>query len=147
MTRHAQIAADAAGPDPARQLSAFVATSLRAPFASPDYLSFWSSFVGKILFDPHLRQLHRDGFWDLRHRLTSLVRQVLAQAGHPTDAAAVDRAVLKVNAIMDGLWIEASLGVETVAGEDLVSAGIDAVGAVLGVTMPPAPALPSDPVG
>lgn len=136
MTKHAQIAAQEAGSDPAEQLSAFVAASLSAPFVSPQYLAFWSNFIGKVLFDARMRELHEQGFWQYRQVLTDLVTRTLAQAGQNPDPDALALAVVKVNAVIDGMWIEACLGVDTLRDPDLTDAGIDAVGAVLGVPLP-----------
>ena len=92
--------------------------------------------MGKVLFDPRMRALHEQGFWRYRQVLTDLVSQTLEQAGKLTDDAALSLAVVKVNAVIDGLWIEACLGVDALKGPDLAQAGIDAVAAVLGVSFP-----------
>lgn len=136
MTKHAHVAAEQAGPDPADQLFAFVKASLSEPFVSPHYLAFWSNFVGKVLFDPRMRALHEQGFWRYRQVLTDLVAQTLEQAGKPSDEEALALAVVKVNAVIDGLWIEACLGVDVLKESDLVQAGTDTVAAVLGVSIP-----------
>ncbi len=135
MTKHAQIAAQQAGPDPADQLTAFVTASLSEPFVSREYLAFWSNFVGKVLFDPRTRALHNAGYWQYRNVLTRLVDQTLRQAGHQVSQSEVALAVVKVNAVIDGMWIESCLDVEAVQHVDLVQAGIDAVGAVLNVPL------------
>lgn len=138
MTRQARDAAAGSGPDPAQRLAAFVTASLSGPIVSAQYLAFWSNFVGKVLFDERMRALHKDGFLDYRKVLSDLVAQTLAQAGRPDDARSVRLAVIKVNAVIDGIWIEACLGVDsadTVVGADLVDAGIDAVSAVLGLRL------------
>lgn len=135
MTKHAQVAAEQAGPDPAEKLSAFVAASLSDPFVSPQYLAFWSNFVGRVLFDPRMQELHEQGFWRYRQVLTNLVAQTLAQAGKAPDQDALDLAVIKVNAVIDGMWIEACLNVDALRGPDLAQAGIDAASAVLGVPL------------
>lgn len=136
MTKHARVAAEQAGPDPADKLFAFVKASLSEPFVRPHYLAFWSNFVGKVLFDPRMRDLHEQGFWQYRQVLTDLVTQTLAQAGQPLDERRLSLTVVKVNAVIDGLWIEACLGVDELKGAELAQAGIDAVAAVLGVSPP-----------
>jgi AcrR family transcriptional regulator len=135
MTKIAQIAAEQAGPDPAEKLSAFITASLSEPFVNPQYLAFWSNFVGKVLFDPRMRELHEQGFWRYRQVLTDLVTQTLTQAGQTPDQEALALAVIKVNAVIDGMWIEACLGVDALRGPDLAQAGIDAVAAVLEVPL------------
>lgn len=136
MTKHAQVAAAQAGPAPEDRLAAFVAASLSPPFVSPEYLAFWSNFVGKVLFDPHMRELHEKGFWDYRKVLTDLVQDTLSKSGRDTTPATLRRAVIKVNAVIDGMWIEACLEVESGEAADLAQSGIEAVGAVLGVDLP-----------
>lgn len=136
VTKHAQIASQEAGSDPAEQLSAFIAASLSPPFVSPQYLAFWSNFVGKVLFDERMRELHEQGFWQYRQVLTDLVTRTLAQVGQNPDPDSLALAVVKVNAVIDGMWIEACLGVDALRDSDLTDAGIDAVGAVLGVSLP-----------
>lgn len=139
MTKHAHVAAEQAGPEAADKLFAFVRASLSDPFVSPHYLAFWSNFVGKVLFDPRMKELHEQGFWRYRQVLTDLVTQTLEQAGHPLEEEALSLTVVKVNAVIDGLWIESCLGVDTLQGPELAEAGIDAVAAVLGVPAPVQP--------
>ncbi|MCG7493045.1 TetR family transcriptional regulator [Thalassobius sp. Cn5-15] len=136
MTRHAHVAAEGAGPDAAEKLSAFVYASLSDPFVTPQYLAFWSNFVGKVLFDPRIRMLHEQGFWRYRQVLTDLVTQTLQEAGQTLDDTALGLAVVKVNAVIDGMWIEACLSVDALQGPDLAQAGVETVATVLGVTLP-----------
>jgi AcrR family transcriptional regulator len=135
MTRHAQVAAAHTGPDPAQQLRAFIAASLSEPFVSPQYLAFWSSFIGKILVDPHMKELHREGFLEYRMVLTDLVGKCLTQAGRSLSKPALELEVIKVNSIIDGFWIEACLDVPAAKERDLVGAGVAAVEAVLGLRL------------
>ncbi|MGO1119329.1 TetR/AcrR family transcriptional regulator [Rhodovibrionaceae bacterium A322] len=135
MTSHAQVAATQAGPNPADQLAAFVAASLSEPLVTPQYLAFWSNFIGKILFDDRMKQLHRAGYWEHREILERLVRETLVQAGKDPSPQEVKLSVVQVNSVIDGLWVEACLDVDAIQGQYLIKAGIESISRLLEVSL------------
>lgn len=96
-------AADAAGDEPARRLSAFLAAALRPPVLDPRSVGVWAAYMHRVRTDPDLRAAHEAGYLNFRDRLQVLIAALPAPAIAPRPAA------IALNAMLDGLWIEGSL--------------------------------------
>lgn len=118
----------AGGTGPAHErLLAFVEANLTPPVANAGSLSIWAAFIAKVHAEPVFATIHRDTYLAFRHEIERLVAEVL---GRP-DRAAVVRLAIAINALIDGLWLEASLAPDLFGKGELSRAGRMAVEALL----------------
>lgn len=135
MTHSARQTALDAGPTAKEKLAAFIRGSLSNPLTSKEYLAFWSSYVVHILNDEEMREVHRVGFAEYRSELRSLIEGSFAEVGNALDSNEVDDYVIKVNAIIDGTWIEACLIADGNRSADFIRYGLEAVEEILSIKL------------
>lgn len=93
-----------AGPDPRARLLAYVTASFRPPIASPELLASYVAFWSLTRSDPAIAAVRTEVYGDFRKGLQALIaryRPGLADTHMPAVA---------LTALIDGLWLELSLG-------------------------------------
>ena len=90
--------------DPRGRLLAFVTASFRAPIADPELLATWLAFWSLSRTVPGIGQIHDEIYADNRQ---DMERLILACPNSPADARL---AAVALTALVDGLWLELSLG-------------------------------------
>lgn len=105
MVSPCRAAADAAGPDPAQRLSAFLSAALRPPVLDPRSVGVWAAYMHRTRADADLRAAHEAGYLAFRDALQDLIAALpLSAPPLPPRAAAI-----ALNALLDGLWLEGGL--------------------------------------
>jgi TetR/AcrR family transcriptional regulator, transcriptional repressor of bet genes len=99
-----QTAVGAAGSDPRARLLAFVCASFRPPIANADLLATWLAFWGLIRTKPVIAAVHDEIYEANRRALETLLS---ACPGAPKDPKLI---AIALTALIDGLWLELSLG-------------------------------------
>ena len=97
-------AVKAAGPAPRARLLAYLTASFRPPIAGGELLATWLAFWSLTRSDPAIATVHAEIYGDFRagiERLISQARPDLADTRLPAVA---------LTALIDGLWLELSLG-------------------------------------
>ena len=94
----------AAPPAPRARLLAFVTASFRPPIADAELLDTWLAFWGLIRTKPLIAKVHDEIYEANRTTLEDLLR---ACPGAPADAKLT---AIALTALIDGLWLELSLG-------------------------------------
>ncbi len=94
----------AAPPAPRARLLAFVTASFRPPIADAELLDTWLAFWGLIRTKPLIANVHDEIYEANRNTLEALLR---ACPGAPAD---VKLTAIALTALIDGLWLELSLG-------------------------------------
>lgn len=113
-----------AGDDPRDRLMAYLAASFRAPIADPELLATWLAFWSITPVDGKIGALHAEIYGEFRGGIEALIlamRPGLADARLPAVA---------LTALIDGLWLELSLGeapFTPVEAEALVEKWLDAL--------------------
>lgn len=98
------VAVEAAGPEPRARLLAYCTASFRPPISEPRLLSTWLAFWSLTRTDPAIAAVHAEIYADYRsgiERLVMAMKPGLADARLPAVA---------LTALIDGLWLELSLG-------------------------------------
>jgi len=93
-----------AGDRPRARLLAYVTTSFRPPIASPDLLGSYVAFWSLTRSDALVAQVRAEVYGDFRHGLETLIR-----AYRPA-LVEVRLPAIALTALIDGLWLELSLG-------------------------------------
>lgn len=94
----------AAPPAPRARLLAFVTASFRPPIADAELLDTWLAFWGLIRTKPLIAAVHDEIYEANRTTLEGLLR---ACPGAPADTKLT---AIALTALIDGLWLELSLG-------------------------------------
>ena len=116
---------------PARlRLGAFLRAALRPPAMSGRNLLLWTAFVQMMRADGWMRAAHHDGYLTFRNRLAGRISAALQQEGRPVTAEAVRRHAIACSAVIDGLWLQASVLPEADRAE-IGEIGCTAVTAIL----------------
>ncbi len=97
-------AVDEAPPQPRARLLAYLTASFRAPIASTDLLSSWLGFWGMTRTDPMIAEVHSEIYRDFRTGIERLI------ADYRPDLPDTRLAAVALTALIDGLWLELSLG-------------------------------------
>ncbi len=119
----------------AARMRIFIAANLTAPVLDDRTLSLWASFISLIHVDDKMAAIHRDGYIDFRKVVEKLVLALFAEAGRPISGAECERYAIKINAILDGLWLEGCLVGDLFEAGELTEIGIEAVQSVLGIQL------------
>jgi AcrR family transcriptional regulator len=135
MTAMARKAGDSALGRPRERLRRFVAANLSPPVLDIRRLTLWASFIAMIHVNPAMAAIHREAYLEFRNEVEPLVRDVLAEAGRRDDGTECRHTAIKINAAIDGLWLEGSLAPELFCDGELVALGIEAVEAILGLPL------------
>ena len=94
----------AAGPEPRARLVAYLTASFRPPIATGELLATWLAFWSLTRSDPAIARVHSEIYGEFRHGIERLIgeaRPDLPDARLPAVA---------LSALIDGLWLELSLG-------------------------------------
>jgi TetR/AcrR family transcriptional regulator, transcriptional repressor of bet genes len=100
---HAAVNAVAAE-DARGRVLAFVIASFREPIADPELLATWLAFWSLARTDPAIGKIHDDIYADNRR---DIERLITACPGAPADPRLM---AVALTALVDGLWLELSLG-------------------------------------
>lgn len=90
--------------NPRGRLLAFLTASFRSPIADPELLATWLAFWSLARTGPVIGKIHDEIYADNRR---DLERLIAACPGAPADPRL---AAVALTALVDGLWLELSLG-------------------------------------
>ena len=133
MTEQAKAALVMEDASPRQRLAAFVTAILNAPIVDRRVFSLWATFLGRANADPARARAHREGYLGFRDEGEAVVAEVLAAERRKPDAGELRRHAIAINAIIDGLWIEACLAAEMFSPGELAAIGVKAIEAELGL--------------
>ncbi len=93
-----------AGDHPRERLMAYVTASFRPPIASPELLATYVAFWSLTRSDPAIAAVRTEVYGDFREGLETLIAEYRPTLPDPRLAA------VALTALIDGLWLELSLG-------------------------------------
>jgi AcrR family transcriptional regulator len=131
MTAKGSDAIEGVGAQPAERLAAFIAASLRPPVLDAGAVVLWAGYMHKVRSDPDLLAVHESAYLSYRDTLQKLI-ETLPREIVPGQTR---REAIACNAVIDGLWVEGSLLPTTFAPGEVVSIGLQSIGAILGVDL------------
>lgn len=117
--------------DPIKRLAHFVVTSITPPVADPAMVGKWAGFLHLVRSDADMREVHRENYFVYRDMLQDLI----ARAKPSLEGAALRRAAIACNGLIDGLWLEGSLISDSFEPDEIVAVGLNAVGTILGIDL------------
>ncbi|MDO8882852.1 TetR/AcrR family transcriptional regulator [Pseudotabrizicola sp.] len=132
MTVESLAATEGISDDPAAQLAAFVAVSLRPPVMDGDRVRLWAGFLHHVRRDPRMHDVHKATYLGYRDRLQALI-QALPGRSDPAKARAL---AIACNAVIDGLWLEGGTLPDSFAAGEIEQIGLTAISAILDIPLP-----------
>lgn len=102
----------AAGPEPRARLLAYVAANFRAPIATPELLATYVAFWSLTRSDPAVAAVRAEVYGGFRQGLEDRLR------AYRPDLADVRVTAVALTALIDGLWLELSLGQAPFSAEE-----------------------------
>jgi AcrR family transcriptional regulator len=93
-----------AGPHPRVRLVAYLTASFRPPIADPELLATWLAFWSLTRSDPAIAAVHAELYAEFRRGIERLIAEARP------DLADTRLAAVALTALIDGLWLELSLG-------------------------------------
>jgi AcrR family transcriptional regulator len=100
----AQAAVAAAGPDPRARLLAYCTASFRPPLSDPSLFATWLGFWSLTRTDPAIARVHDELYAEFRAGIERLI------AEWKPGLAGTRLPAVALTALIDGLWLELSLG-------------------------------------
>ena len=135
MTAMAREAGNSAIGRPRERLRRFVAANFSPPVLDIRKLTLWASFIAMVRIDTAMAAIHREAYLEFRSDVEQLVADVLEDAGMATCKAGLRDAATKINAVIDGLWLEGAMAPELFGDGDLIAMGVASVEAILGLSL------------
>lgn len=105
-------AVEAAGPEPRTQLIAYLAANFRQPIATPELLATYVAFWSLTRSDHAVAMVRTEVYGSFRRGLEGLL------IAYRPDLADVRLAAAGLTALIDGLWLELSLGQAPFSAEE-----------------------------
>ena len=102
----------AAGPEPRARLLAYLAANFRAPIATPELLATYVAFWSLTRSDPAVAAVRAEVYGGFRQGLEERLR------AYRPDLADVRVTAVALTALIDGLWLELSLGQAPFSAEE-----------------------------
>lgn len=129
-----ETAAAGCGDGPAHtRLAGLIRASVTAPVADGRTLSIWAAFIGTVNSDPVMAEAHREGYQAFRDLIERLVGECLRERGADVSQQIIRQHAIILNALLDGLWIEISMGGDDFSRIDVVRIALDSTATLLGI--------------
>ena len=121
--------------DGAARLAHLVHASLSPPVATPRSVAIWANFVALVPCDAAIAKIHRQEYVAFRDMIESALDDAMQPAGRRISAAQRAGYAIALNALIDGLWLEAGLAPELFRKGELAAIGLEQAGRVLGIDL------------
>jgi TetR/AcrR family transcriptional regulator, transcriptional repressor of bet genes len=122
--------------DPLARLAGFIVNAVSPPVVDPRAMALWAASVQLVPRDAAMRRVHEATYLAFRDRLESMIADALRATGQAPSAAQTRRLAIAGNALLDGLWIEASLLPAHFASGEMPAIALDAFERLLDLTFP-----------
>ena len=131
MTEASAAALDDLPADPVARLAGFITNAVTPPVVDPRAMALWAASMQLVPRDAAMRDVHEATYLAFRDRLERMIANALAAAGKPHDRATTRALAIAGNALLDGLWIEASVLPDQFAQGEMRSIAIRAFARLL----------------
>ena len=136
LTEASAAALDDLPADPIARLTGFIANAVTPPVVDPRAMALWAASMQLVPRDAAMRDVHEATYLAFRDRLERMIANALAAAGKPHDTATTRALAIAGNALLDGLWIEASVLPDQFAQGEMRSIAIRAFARLLDLKLP-----------
>ena len=128
-------AVEATSSNPFHRLYAFLVAALTKPVINGPAVFLWAGFINMAQTNAKMHAVHAKTYCDLRDLLEGLIGDVFAAQGTDVSPSQLRAKTIACNAVLDGLWLEGGALPEFFDPDQLLDTGLDAIQAILGVTL------------
>lgn len=114
-----------------KRLRRFIEATLSFPIVSPRTVLLWANFLPLTYIDEQMAAIRSDGYVETTNILQPLIKATLESNGQLVTEQESSRSAVKINAVIDGLWLEGSMASYKFASGDLAKMGVETASAIL----------------
>ena len=129
-------AAEEAGPDPVKRLSAFVRSILHFKAADTDHTKIWANFVELVTTNREASAAQAENYERFLEEITNCLFRIYAGRGESLNEETAQKLALGINSVIDGVWLECSLNPSRMTPAEAAAIALDMIGARIGVSFP-----------
>nr|WP_319249396.1 TetR family transcriptional regulator C-terminal domain-containing protein [uncultured Celeribacter sp.] len=133
LTGRAEEVAHTQATTPEQSLASFIAANVTQPNLSARKVSLWATFIGRVEYEPGYSQIHRDSYREFLDILAGLIHPVRSVHELSDDPAICHSLAIALNGLIDGLWVEGSLGHGLYDADRLPHIALQAAEGILGL--------------
>lgn len=121
---------------PQERLKRFVHVALGGQASDYRMFSLWATFISQMKIDQNIADYRRQVYDKLRDATEQLLQEIYETKGQDKSQNELARLAMISNAVLDGLWIEASLDQSGRSTEQMIELGISTLEVLLGIAPP-----------
>lgn len=117
---------------PAKErLRRFIEATLSFPIVSPRTVLLWANFLPITYIDDEMAAIRSEGYMETTNILQPLIKESLLEEGMLITDLESGRSAIKINAVIDGLWLEGSMASYKFQNGELAAMGLETASAIL----------------
>lgn len=121
---------------PAKErLRRFIEATLSFPIVSPRTVLLWANFLPLTYIDDEMATIRSEGYVETTNILQPLIKVSLAQENVLISELDAERSSIKINALIDGLWLEGSMAGHKFQNGELAQMGVETASAILAINL------------
>lgn len=121
---------------PAKErLRRFIEATLSFPIVSPRTVLLWANFLPLTYIDDEMAAIRSEGYVETTNILQPLIKVSLAQENVLISELDAERSSIKINALIDGLWLEGSMAGHKFQNGELAQMGVETASAILAINL------------
>jgi len=117
------------------RLRNFILLTLSAPIVSPRTVLLWANFLPMTYIDPEMAAIRSHEYAKTTKILEPLIRDALSVDGISVSDHDCEISAIKINALIDGLWLEGSMAGYKFKEHELVNIGIESASDMLSIKL------------
>ncbi|OUR85180.1 transcriptional regulator [Marinomonas sp. 42_23_T18] len=117
------------------RLRRFIEATLSFPIVSPRTVLLWANFLPLTYIDDEMAAIRSEGYVETTNILQPLIRASLAQENVLISELESERFSIKINALIDGLWLEGSMAGYKFKNGELAQMGVETASAILAINL------------
>jgi len=117
------------------RLRRFIEATLSFPIVSPRTVLLWANFLPLTYIDDEMAAIRSEGYVETTNILQPLIKASLAQEDILISEFESERFSIKINALIDGLWLEGSMAGYKFKNGELAQMGVETASAILAINL------------
>ncbi|EAQ64773.1 transcriptional regulator [Marinomonas sp. MED121] len=117
------------------RLRRFIQATLSFPIVSPRTVLLWANFLPLTYIDDEMAAIRNEGYVETTNILQPLVIASLAQENRNISEEESQRFAIKLNAVIDGLWLEGSMAGYKFQNGELAEMGVETASSILAINL------------
>jgi len=120
---------------PSERLRTYIIANLSPPIVSPRTLLLWANFLPLTYSDPEMADIRRHGYLEATGQFAPLIADAMREAGHDVSQQDIRHYAIKINALIDGLWLEGCMSPDQCKPDELQTIALSAASDLLGLKL------------